>query len=187
MQKHHHYTKEQIEWAIAQPSNMTWQELADAFNEKFGTDVTGSKLSDRIGRGYGVRTRKANCQKTRFSKGAKPKFNIGDEVIKAGYIWVKVNDKYYEGYNMSNVDYRHNWKRKADIVWERANGEIPKGKFLVYLDKNPLNCELSNLYLVDRAVHVRMAQNNWYSDNPELTLCALKECEIIKELKGKKR
>jgi hypothetical protein len=83
---------------------------------------------------------------------------------------------------MSMEDYYQNWKRKSDIVWEQHNGAIPQGNFIVFLDGNPKNCNIENLYMVNRKVHVRMSQNNWYNGDPSFTLCALKYCELLTKL-----
>lgn len=41
------------------------------------------------------------------------------------------------------------WKRKAVWVWERANGPVPKGHFIVHADGDWRNCELDNLVCLD--------------------------------------
>lgn len=185
--KHHHFTDEEKKWLIDQDPELTYKELTEAFNNHFGTDLKRHSISDLMCKQLKVVSRRNNSKKGRFKKGAKAKYAIGTEVEKQGYVWVKVNDKYFPGESMSSAEYRQNWKRKADVVWEKHNGPIPEGKFIVFLDGNRRNCDIENLYLIDRKTHVRMAQNNWYSDNPNFTLCALKYCELVVAIKGGER
>ena len=46
--------------------------------------------------------------------------------------------------------YRGVWQRKSFLVWEQANGPIPKGYAVVHVDGNRLNCALENLALLSR-------------------------------------
>ena len=178
--KRHHYTREEVEWLKVQPASMTWQEVADAFNKRFNADITASKISDRIGRDEGMRVRGKNVRRTQFREGSRERLPVGSEVVKQGYIWVKVNNEYWKGADYS--EYTTNWRRKADVVYEKTYGKIPHGKFIVYLDQNPLNCELSNLYLVDRPIHAIMAKNRWYVPDANLTRLALIEAELLHEI-----
>ncbi len=40
------------------------------------------------------------------------------------------------------------WIPLHQKVWIEANGEIPKGFVVIFKDKNPLNCDISNLELI---------------------------------------
>lgn len=44
---------------------------------------------------------------------------------------------------------KHRW------VWEQANGPIPKGHNIVFIDGNTLNCSLENLRMVSLSEHMR--------------------------------
>jgi hypothetical protein len=45
----------------------------------------------------------------------------------------------------------HTWKRKHVVIWEKANGKIPKGHVIIFGDGNTRNFALDNLILVSRA------------------------------------
>lgn len=84
-----------------------------------------------------------NSKKTQFKKGQKPpKWKpIGSERVNTdGTVQVKVQD----GKDGKNWAYKHH------LVWEEANGKIPDGHVIVFLDGNAQNCELENLKLVSR-------------------------------------
>lgn len=48
------------------------------------------------------------------------------------------------------------WKLRALVVWETANGQVPKGMVLHHVDKNPLNDTIDNLVILTRAEHIRV-------------------------------
>ena len=79
-----------------------------------------------------------------------------------------------------------NWVKKGKLVLEEAYGEIPDDKLIIFLDKDHKNCNLSNLYVTDRKINFMMSKNNWHFENPELTLAALKWCELYYAIKQKR-
>ena len=179
--KYHQYTEEEKEWLIGQDTSLTIEELTKRFNERFNESLSVSQISDLVIKRLKVR-RSGNSGQ--FQIGPRPKYKVGDEIIKAGYIYVKIDDHYKPGKSTSE-DYKRNWKRKANLVWEKEYGEIPEGQFLIFLDGNTLNCDITNLYPVTRAVHAVMTSNHWYKLNREFTLGALKYCELLQAKRGK--
>jgi hypothetical protein len=71
------------------------------------------------------------------------------------------------------------WQEKHRWIWEQANGKIPKGMNIIFLDNNPLNCTLENLAMVSRAEKVKLAQFKLRSANREITLAGI---AIVKHL-----
>ena len=47
------------------------------------------------------------------------------------------------------------WRLRAVVVWEEANGPLPKGKIVHHKDRDSLNDETSNLLAVTKAEHLR--------------------------------
>jgi hypothetical protein len=47
------------------------------------------------------------------------------------------------------------WRERAVLVWESANGPVPKGMVVHHNDRNTLHDDLSNLSLLSRANHLR--------------------------------
>lgn len=85
---------------------------------------------------------------TRFKPGQRPQtwVPIGTEVeTKDGYLKRKIRDDAEPGMS------RHNWKLVHILVWEEANGPVPKGHCLRFKDGNKRNCSLDNLELITRA------------------------------------
>ncbi|WP_411710919.1 HNH endonuclease signature motif containing protein [Lysinibacillus capsici] len=101
--------------------------------------------------------------RTSFKKGDTPKNYkpVGTERIdRDGYVLIKVSD---------SGTWHERWRHKHKVVWEKANGPIPKGHVLIFLDQNKLNISLENLQLITRAQLARMNQNKLFHLDPELT------------------
>lgn len=90
--------------------------------------------------------------------------------------WVKVSNEICAGENRRKAPYQ--WEKKHLLVWRGANGEIPKGHKVVFLNGDTTDCRLENLYLTSDAAHMVMIKRGWYSGNPELTKTALLCCEL---------
>ena len=64
---------------------------------------------------------------------------------KEGRVWIKV-----AGHGRWHQD----WKRRAHIVWETANGPIPHGRIIHHINQNEGDDALDNLLLLTRAEHL---------------------------------
>ena len=87
---------------------------------------------------------------TMFKKGNKPHntkpvgtINVRLDSDGRPYQYIKIKDSHWE------LLQRH--------VWAQANGEIPPGSVVIFLDGNYLNCELDNLQVISRKEN--MARN----------------------------
>ena len=74
---------------------------------------------------------------------------------------------------------------KKRIVWEREYGEIPPNHCFIYLDGDKKNCELDNLTCVPILWMRILNQNGWLKGNKDITLSALKWCELHYSLSKK--
>ena len=87
---------------------------------------------------------------TMFKKGNKPHntkpngtINIRADTQGRLYQYIKIKDC--------------QWELLQRYVWTQANGEIPPGSVVIFLDGNYLNCELNNLQVISRREN--MARN----------------------------
>ena len=99
---------------------------------------------------------------TQFKKGSKPAnwVPIGSERVNGdGYVDVKIIDGKLQ----------KNWKGKHILIWEKANGLIPKGHVLIFADCNRLNVVLENLLLISRGELAVMNRRGLITSDPELT------------------
>lgn len=181
---YHVYTAEERDWLKKHNDEMTRDELADKFNEVFGCNVSRSSVKDVCIKRLGL---KRSVNKGCFAKGDgrvdNSRLPIGTERRTNGYLMVKYNDIKHDG-KVTHKMFRENWMEKQRYVYEQAHGAIPDGYVVVFLDNDSTNYDIENLYCIPRKILAVMNKNNWFNKNPELTLTAIKWCELHYALKG---
>lgn len=108
----------------------------------------------------------AKCAPTMFKKGHVPHNHkdVGSERInKDGYYEVKVAEP-------------NKWIAKHRLIWEQAHGPIPKSHNIQFKDRNPLNLDINNLYIISKAEQMR-TENSYITRYP-------KELQDVIRLKG---
>lgn len=197
-------TKEQNDWIREHAKGKTSEEIGEMLKEQFGIELTkeqikGFRSRNKIISGLDGRFKPglipvnkgmkmspevyAKCAPTMFKKGNRVHNHrpVGSERVTVdGYIEVKIAEP-------------RTWAPKHRIVWEKANGPIPKSSVVTFLDGNPLNCELSNLVLISRAVHGVLNNRSLRGNNPLIVKVHIKLAELrilkskrAKELKKRK-
>jgi len=160
------FSPAQVAFIRTRYQDLTYTELAAALADAFGIAVTAGQIrtfvrNHHITCGRSGRFEKGNRSwnsgtkgqgltgrnKTSFAKGNIPSNTreLGAERIsKDGYVEVKVAEQNpYTGCPTR-------FKAKHVVVWEQANGQLPPGMMLRFLDGNPLNCDPANLVLISR-------------------------------------
>lgn len=179
------WTAEQEQFCRIHIDDFTWVELTTALNKEFGINRSYDSVTTHCLKQMKI---KKSVKRNRYKIGRKD-FNaypIGTEVFTNGNVFVKIANDYYSKNTTKPTASKmnKNWRKKSELVWEKSHGKVPDGKLIVFLDKNHKNCEINNLYVVDRKINFMMAKNKWYSECPELTLAAIKWCELYYTLKG---
>ena len=169
------YTDEMISFIRDHSSKTTRKELTAMFNKKFNMNITMDSLQWIC--------KSNNIKGTpNFVKGVCPhkntKYKIGDECFLAGE-W-RVITSIDEGVPILK---RSEYKKR--IVWEREYGEIPPKHCFIYLDGDKRNCELDNLACVPILWMRILNKNGWLKGNKDITLSALKWCELHYNLSKK--
>lgn len=180
--KDHRYTEEQKNFLKENISNFTYKELASAFNDRFGANVNHQSISDICLKRLKIKRDKPYV----FFKGRKDftSHPIGTEVFDGHYVWVKVNDEYIpDGTVKGSKQLNPNWVKKHILVYENRYGPIQDGGMVVFLDQNKKNCSIENLYLTTRKINFFMNKNGWYGKSRDLTLTAIKWCELFYAIK----
>ena len=115
---------------------------------------------------------------TMFKKGnkphnTKPKGTINIRADKTGrlYQYIKIKDSH--------------WELLQRYVWTQANGEIPPGSVVIFLDGNYLNCELNNLQVISRREN--MARNTIQRYPAELQEVMKLTCKLKRKTNGKQQ
>ena len=77
------------------------------------------------------------------------------------------------------------WELLQRYVWTQANGEIPVGSVVIFLDGNYLNCELNNLQVISRREN--MARNTIQRYPAELQEIMKLTCKLKRKTNGKQQ
>lgn len=171
-------TIDQAAWVERHYVDISVRNITEQFNREFGKDLTVDQMktfianqgykSGRTGRFYkgmerisGSGTKGPNSGS--FKPGPRPHLRkaMGHErVDKDGYIWIRVDQV--------NPHTGQAWRylMKHRVVWEAANGPIPKNMIVTFKDDNRQNCAIDNLELISRAENCRRNKLQ-YMDAPE--------------------
>lgn len=166
------WSDEYDEWLKMNIDSHSRKGLTDAFNKCFGTHMSEDSIKVRCNKILGLRF---SDNKERLSKlhsdGHAP---IGNVIVtKQGYCLIKGEDRKYHP--------------AGKYLYEQANGKIPKGAQIVFLDGDRTNLSLDNIYCVSGKVERELNKKRWRFNDPEMTLTAIKVCELfylLKEIKA---
>lgn len=157
-------TDEQIEFIRNNVKGISYKELTNIFNSKYGTKLTESQISSCISRnkftnGLDGKLTKGHNKGVRFKKGCKPtnELPIGAERL-TFYKFTKV--KTTEG----------EWRKKHIVIWEEYHKrKVPENHIVIFADGDKTNFNIENLLLVSRKEYTTMLTNELMFDNTELT------------------
>lgn len=179
-----HFTDKQTQWLLDTYSSVnSYAELTKLFNQEFHTDKTISQISDKCCKGLKL---KGMNNITKYKAGdlnQKEQLPIGTIRKTPAGTYIKVKDD--KGANISGYAEPY-WIPIQKKIWQDTFGKISDKCMVIFLDCNKNNLSLSNLYCIDRRISAVMAKNKWYSTNAELTLTAIKYCELFYKLKDRK-
>ena len=183
------------------------KDLADQVNKKFGTDfnaVSMGNFKNRLGvksgidatfmkgvrRSPGTEFKKGHVPINKGTKGMFP--NAGGATrFKKGHVphnFRPVGSERcnVDGYWEVKVADPKTWKPKHVIVWEAANGPVPEGHCVIFLDGDKNHISLDNLALISRATNARRNQIGLHGNSSELGKVAVATAELL-TLVGKRR
>ncbi|TDT90771.1 HNH endonuclease [Pseudodesulfovibrio indicus] len=151
------YTKEQKEFLREGYRSMDFHTLTAAFNDQFGENRSELAIQGAV-KSHGLYGEREPGMRLNWTK------EIGAERIcpTTGFVVLKVSqpNPYRGGQTMQ----RH----KHRAIWEDANGPVPEGYCLRFLDGDKLNCTLENIDLFTRTESLFMSLLKHDSAPPEL-------------------
>ena len=171
-------------------------EIANMMNKEFNREFTVNQIKGAIGRyklntGFNGRFKKGNvphnkgkkglyykgCEKTWFKKGQasinhKP---VGSERIDL------------DGYTLIKVAEPSVWKLKHRVIWEKANGPIPKNYTVIFLDGDKSNTDINNLTLVSRSELLIVNQKKLIKSDTELSKVGINIAKVQSKINKRKR
>ena len=120
-------------------AHLKMEDLVQLFNKRFEADRSYDSIQTKV-------------RKMGLVKYPQRRRKVSDEFSyhENGYLMVKAKDG------------GRNYRYKHVVVWEEANGPVPKGHVIRFLDGNQQNCSLENLELFTRAEssHLNMMRFN---------------------------
>ncbi|WP_374218303.1 HNH endonuclease signature motif containing protein [Bacillus bingmayongensis] len=190
----HRYTEEQKEFIKNNVIGRTSNELTEMFNNQFELSLNVKQIrafikNHKLKSGLNTRFKKGQSpankgkkgiggwEPTQFKKGHKPHNYkpVGSERVNGDdYVDVKIADP-------------NKWRAKHQLIWEEANGPIPKGYAVIFGDGNRRNFELGNLILVSRKQLAILNKNNLIQNDADLTRVGIAIADIYKKIGDRKR
>lgn len=185
---HHRYTEEQQVFIKEHVQGRTTEELTDLVNERFGINLSISQIraykkNNKLLSGVDAKFKKGRTshnkgksgggwKPTEFKKGHRP-YNympVGSERVNGdGYVDIKIADP-------------NKWRAKHLIVWEAANGLVPKGYVILFGDQNRRNFDLDNLLLVSKKQMLTLNRRRLIQRDTELTRSAILVTDLIHKI-----
>lgn len=192
----HKYTSEERAFIRDFAPGHTYKQIVDEYNRRFSPEITDERLKGYLAnhkintgtlghfpKGHVPANKGKKMQttgrmaETQFKKGFTPANHkpVGTESIRNNYkrgqkyVYVKVADP-------------NQWRMKHLLVWEKHNGPVVKGNIIIFLDGDSMNCDITNLAMVDRNTHARLNQSHLRTDNAELTSMGISTAKLICEI-----
>jgi len=169
--------------------------LFNARNDGHGEPLTESQLKSFIGNNH------VNTGRTgRFPKGHEP-YNKGKKGPQYGYLptcfkkgQMPINHRpvgstriNVDGYTEIKVAEPNKWRSHHVVIWEEANGAVPKGHCLIFGDGNKQNITLDNLLLITRAELAMLNKFNLIGASAELTKTGVLVADLKMKMYEKKK
>ena len=177
------YSDEEKDFLRQNIKTHSYAALARLYNNKYGRNQSVGAIEHtcaRIGINHGQKGIK-------FEKGKRnpcsPTLPIGSESVSAGKVYVKISDEPIHN-GKKSFGKNKNWVQKNRYVYEQHHGIIPDDYCIIPLDGNKRNFDIDNLYAIPRKVCIMMAQNKWFSKSRDITLAAVKWCELFYAIKN---
>jgi hypothetical protein len=194
------FTKTQRDFIKRHVTGRLNHELAALVNETFGLSITtkqmntwkknhglSSGLDRRFQKGHSPANKgtkglhNVGGNRTSFKPGQQP-LNykpIGYErVDRDGYTLIKVSD---EG------PWDKRWRHKHKVIWEKANGPVPKGHVIIFADQNKRNIVVDNLILIPQSKLSTLNKKGLLHNDADLTRTGLIMADIFQKISERKR
>lgn len=207
MKKYRKYTLEAIEFIKQNYETMRCKEMVKILNEEYSlniniaslynfkqtngltTKIPWNKGTKGLTKGNSGSFKKGNVPKNKGTKGlSKPnktsfkKGNIPDNIREVGSERITK-----DGYIEIKVAEPNKWNLKHRVVYEKHFGKIPKGKIIVFLDRNIQNLSIDNLECITKHENLIMNKRGYYSIDPEITKTGLNAVRLEISVKKKRK
>jgi hypothetical protein len=116
---------------------------------------------------------------TRFKKGVKKQNELYDGAV-------RIRNKTGRKYQFVRIA-KNKWKMLQVVIWEKANGPVPKGYCVVFKNDNTLDCSLDNLNIISRQENMKRNSASLHLSDGYIANClAWRDKELAAEIKQNK-
>lgn len=154
------------------------KDMAELLNKTFGTNYTQAQMKSYYGNhdinsGLTGHFRKGHTPPNKGQKGyhspgsEKGWFQKGHDPVNHKPVGSERVD--VDGYTLIKTAEPNIWTPKHKVIWEAANGKVPEGHVLTFLDGDKGNITLDNLALITMAESLEITRSGLRSSNPEFT------------------
>lgn len=158
------FTKEMREFIFANSEGLTFEEMCEMLDAKFGADIPQSKLRSFY------QNNKIKCGVT--------------VIVNSKPVGTIVTDK--DGYLRRKTE-TGKWELLHRLLWEETNGPIPEGCKVTFLDGNKQNVSIDNLVMVTNAEQMILAKDGLRFQDPQLTKTGLLIAKVKIAAKQRKK
>lgn len=173
------FTKEQENWLLinyqAEPS---YSHLTYKFNSKFSANRTVEQVREKCTKRLGL---KGMPNPTQYGRKKKEELPIGTIRKSQTGTYIKVCLVDNSGITGYPEPY---WLPLQKKIYQDTYGDILQNQMVCFLNHNPEDFRIENLYAIDRKISAIMSSNGWWSEDAELTLAAIKWCELYYAIKN---
>ena len=142
-------------WMCEHDQGQPRADIIDEFEREFGFRLTGEQVSAN----RQLHERQVKRQKPGGRQWDVP---VGTEVVRKGYVWVKVSMW------PEKKGTKDNWMPKSIVEYERLNGKVPDGCNVVFADGDQTNFDPKNLVAVPKKLIGIMNSLGGWSTREEL-------------------
>lgn len=144
-----------------------------------GIDCRFDSTTPRVGRKMSQEQYK-KCKPTMFKPGNRPK-----NELPVGSVVRATDGRWKKKISGDRVPARRNWEYCHRIIWEEANGPIPKGFNVIFLDGDYDNLSLDNLALVSNAELQYINKKGLVSGAADITKTGIALAKLYHTMKRK--
>ncbi len=187
--KPHKWTKEQYEYLASIVKGRYSDELAKMMNDKFNIDlkpsqIKAAKARKKLNTGLTGQFKKGQ---TPWNKGKKGFMGANKTSFKKGDVpknYMPIGSERVNGYNYIDIKIKdpNKWKGKHIIIWEKHNGEVPKGHAIIFGDGNNRNFDIDNLICVSRQQLLYFNRYGLIKNSADLTKTGIILADISKKI-----
>ena len=163
------FTDEQEEWLKINYPILGTTRAVEEFNWTFHQNRSWDTIRTHC-RKLGIKC-VADVMSNRGRNNAKRYVPIGSITEDSqGYLHIKTGAAFNK--RTENWELYHRW------IWEQENGKVPDDCYLIFLDNDRKNCDISNLALIPKAYLTIMMDYGLKSVSKKITETSIKWCEL---------